>query len=224
MVDVGANIGVYTAALSRLVGASGRVTSFEPIPETFDILRHNVSALRLSNVRIINRAVLESSGSTRMVVPEEEPGEKNFYRAQVVEPSESPRGDDGPPLPSSSDVEMVPVRAVTLDETLEGDAPVTFLKLDVEGSELRCLTGARRLIEHARPAMLVEVGEHADTQGSTARQVCLFLESRGYRPWRCVDGMLRPREPHDQAVNLFFLTRDHEASVLQRQASRHVPV
>jgi ubiquinone/menaquinone biosynthesis C-methylase UbiE len=38
VLDVGANIGQYTLRLSELVGESGRVISFEPVPETFELL------------------------------------------------------------------------------------------------------------------------------------------------------------------------------------------
>src|SRR5258708_27788033 len=36
VVDVGANLGLYTLLLSRLVGESGTVVAFEPDPELFE--------------------------------------------------------------------------------------------------------------------------------------------------------------------------------------------
>ena len=40
--DVGANIGIHTLLLSRLVGQTGQVYAFEPIPALYNRLRENV--------------------------------------------------------------------------------------------------------------------------------------------------------------------------------------
>ena len=50
VLDVGANIGVYTKFCSEFVGPSGRVISLEPVPETYSYLVGNVRALKLENV------------------------------------------------------------------------------------------------------------------------------------------------------------------------------
>src|SRR5262245_52175532 len=52
--DLGANFGLYTQLLSRIVGPSGRVHAVEPVPGTFDVLQSNVRQLRLSNVTVHN--------------------------------------------------------------------------------------------------------------------------------------------------------------------------
>ncbi len=57
VVDIRANVGVWTHYLSRLVGQNGRVWSFEPIPETFALLRLNAERFDLGNVVAIDRAV-----------------------------------------------------------------------------------------------------------------------------------------------------------------------
>ncbi len=43
VVDIGANIGHYTLLFSKLVGPTGRVIAFEPMPETFELLCANVA-------------------------------------------------------------------------------------------------------------------------------------------------------------------------------------
>src|SRR5215471_2881975 len=45
VLDLGANVGYFTAKLSRLVGPGGRVLAFEPIRETFELLSANVARL-----------------------------------------------------------------------------------------------------------------------------------------------------------------------------------
>src|ERR1700722_20403773 len=57
VIDIGANIGIWTHHLSKLVGSTGRVWSFEPIPETFVLLRANVERFKLGNVTAVARAI-----------------------------------------------------------------------------------------------------------------------------------------------------------------------
>ena len=66
VLDIGANIGVYTAALSRLVGSNGTVISFEPIPPTFAILQDTVSRLGFTNSVLVNCALGEQIGRAVM--------------------------------------------------------------------------------------------------------------------------------------------------------------
>jgi FkbM family methyltransferase len=42
VVDVGANIGIYSLHAARIVGGEGRVHSFEPVPKIHQILRDNM--------------------------------------------------------------------------------------------------------------------------------------------------------------------------------------
>jgi FkbM family methyltransferase len=63
VLDVGAYVGTHTLAFAHFVGAEGCVVAFEPLPEIFDVLRENVSANHLSNVRLENVAVADRAGS-----------------------------------------------------------------------------------------------------------------------------------------------------------------
>lgn len=63
VLDVGAYVGTHTLAFAHFVGAEGCVVAFEPMPELFEVLRENVSANHLSNVRLENVAVADRAGS-----------------------------------------------------------------------------------------------------------------------------------------------------------------
>ena len=56
VIDVGANHGLYAFHLSRMVGLSGKVHCFEPIPPNYRVLRHTVESLHLDNVITFNAA------------------------------------------------------------------------------------------------------------------------------------------------------------------------
>jgi len=56
-IDIGANVGVFAAMASRLVGAQGRVIAIEPSPPVLAELRHTLAINDAANVRVIDHAV-----------------------------------------------------------------------------------------------------------------------------------------------------------------------
>lgn len=82
VIDVGANIGLYTKYLSELVGEKGHVCAIKQISLTFDILVFIVRKLRLSNVETLKCAISDEDAAVQMVVPIRPNGRENFYRAK----------------------------------------------------------------------------------------------------------------------------------------------
>lgn len=83
IVDVGANIGVYTKFLSNWVGKTGSVYSIEPIPSTYDVLTFNIKHLHLDNVKPVNCAISESNGHVVMDIPIDDRGLLDHYTASI---------------------------------------------------------------------------------------------------------------------------------------------
>lgn len=82
VLDIGANVGNYTARLSEIVGAAGRVLAFEPVPENFELLTANIARFPLRNVTLLNVAVSDQVGLCGMTMPTLETGLQNRYMAQ----------------------------------------------------------------------------------------------------------------------------------------------
>ena len=61
VIDIGANVGHYTHRLSSLVGASGRVLAFEPVPESFELLSSNLNKLPFQNMTLFNVAAFNKT-------------------------------------------------------------------------------------------------------------------------------------------------------------------
>src|SRR5262245_21320435 len=57
VVDIGANVGLYTLIAASRVGASGQVLAIEPHPESYAYLKKTIEANSLSWVRCANVAV-----------------------------------------------------------------------------------------------------------------------------------------------------------------------
>ena len=63
VVDIGASIGYFTLLMSKLVGASGTVYSFEPTPNQFVYLQHNIKQNGFEDrVKVFNIAANDQQG------------------------------------------------------------------------------------------------------------------------------------------------------------------
>jgi FkbM family methyltransferase len=142
IVDVGANIGVFTAACARAAGAGGRVIALEPSPATFRKLQLTCERLQLANVELLRVAAAEKSGIRSFVVGDD------------TDPLRQHLSDARPSGPA----DVVPVEARTLDDICgERLADVSLVKVDVEGHEAEALAGAPRILANGRAALLVEI-------------------------------------------------------------------
>jgi FkbM family methyltransferase len=199
VIDVGANIGIYTKRLSELVGARGRVYSVEPIPLTFELLASNVKRLGLSNVELFACAISDRNGSVVMEVPRYASGGENFYEARI-------RPGDG----QSGTLRTFRVLCTTLDALVApASVRISFVKCDVEGHELSCIRGAQRVLRESKPALLLEVSSDPDDSRSPAHELFGVLAEEGYQAYWFDGATLRRRSPGDRSVNYFFLREEH---------------
>ncbi|OGW97297.1 MAG: hypothetical protein A2Z81_08655 [Omnitrophica WOR_2 bacterium GWA2_45_18] len=198
MLDIGANIGVYTKFLSDMVGEQGRVTSFEPVPTTFDILSSNIQRLNLKNVRLFNVAVSDQNKMVKMEVPVYKTGGENFYESRIVEQV------------SSDSFRCVEVQSRSLDSLCsEFIQKISFVKCDVEGFEYHCLTGAAQFIRDHSPVWLMEISSDPDDDRTLAHKTFGLLAEAGYEPFLFDGKIFRKRQRGDKTVNYFFLHRNH---------------
>ena len=163
VIDIGANVGHYTKRMSELVGASGRVLSFEPVPATFALLAANAELFRFANVSLFNAAASDRMAVVSMTMPDFDSGLHNFYEAHLTEQPEDRPAD--PPSNNALSVLTLPVDSVCFGQ------PISFIKIDAEGHEAAVLAGMDALIERCKPTLLVETG---------SSEVVERLASRGY--------------------------------------------
>ncbi len=62
VIDIGANMGITTVAIARRIGRGGKLYTFEPVPQYFNILKDNVSSNGLENVKVYELAVTDQVG------------------------------------------------------------------------------------------------------------------------------------------------------------------
>lgn len=135
VVDAGANIGVYSQFLSRTVGPTGLVHSFEPSPENFKRLQ---SAMRrVANVRLCQAGVGERSGNSKLYVSDKLNVDHRTYATE---------GDSRC---------AVPIDMVALDDYFKPGQRVDLIKMDIQGYELHALRGANRVLADNPTAKLL---------------------------------------------------------------------
>ncbi len=151
--DVGANVGFYTLLASELVGDSGRVIAFEPLPRNVELLRDHIHINNLSNVEVIDAAVADRMGSASF--------------------------DDqrNPSMGQLSETGRMEVRTVALDDLVQGGTipPPNFIKIDVEGAEEAVLKGSEGILAAHQPTIFLA------THGDEVKAHCLqYLAHRAY--------------------------------------------
>jgi FkbM family methyltransferase len=140
--DCGANIGYFTLAGARMVGAGGRVDAIEPDPLNRARLEEHLRANGSPpQVRVHGVAASDSAGSVTLYHPTGDA--HNHGEASIV------AGLAG----ESAEAFVVP--AARLDEVIDGVPDV--VKMDVEGAELSAIRGMTRFLRtRTPPALIVE--------------------------------------------------------------------
>jgi FkbM family methyltransferase len=165
-VDVGAHIGSVLAEFCRLA-PHGHHVAFEPTPSKARWL-----VRRFPSVRVVDAAVADAPGVAPFFDDLDRPGFSGLR--QPVDRSTVRRYD---------------VRVVTLDDELADLDRIDFIKIDVEGAELRALRGgAATLVKH-RPAVLFECGPASHLARFDYKRADLFdyFAELGYDVYSMVD-------------------------------------
>ena len=148
--DLGANIGLFTLLAARLVGAKGRVISFEPDGEVAARLRRNIERNRFANVTVIEAGVWSKSGYV------------NFVPAD----SSSPDHGLGRFVGGTNGATGTPKQCLAMDDLIGSTPPPDAIKCDVEGAEVEALRGAEKLLRTHGPWIICEMHSESNEQAS----------------------------------------------------------
>lgn len=167
VVDIGANRGIYTYWLSRLVGEKGKVYAFEPQPEMAAAIRQVAKWFSLKNVVVFQMALSSHKGAVKLG--------RNFP------------GDGGASIESvGAFAEEIVVETMSLDEIVAGEnlGAIDFIKCDAEGHELKVFQGATETLRKCRPLIQVE----ARAEQEETKTLFELFEDFGYIGVMLLDG------------------------------------
>jgi FkbM family methyltransferase len=165
-VDVGANVGYYTALAARQVaGRGGRVIAFEPSPYAFDKLNSMALNNKLEHVTAVHAGLSDEAGQRRLYLGV---GFNNH----------------SPTMVAHENATVTEIVVVSLDDEMErlGIERIDLIKIDVEGHEPKVLAGAKRLLSEGRIRMILcEFNEHwLCKSGSSPSRLADTLREAGF--------------------------------------------
>src|SRR5579863_6820195 len=146
VVDVGANKGEFSIfAAKRLT--QGKVIAFEPVKTNYDLLERNIAGNNFTNIQLVKKGL--GSTAEKMSIfktvdghwPEKHRGlytlfgkksEANYY----------------------GDIDIISLDQYCKQENVQ---QIDIIKIDIEGSELERLRGAREILKKFMPVIIIEV-------------------------------------------------------------------
>lgn len=200
-VDIGANYGAYSLALAKLVGASGRVSAFEPAPQVAALLRQSIEANSFENVEVVEEALAECTGSVFLI------SRGGVELAQIA-------------FDGKGSEEATRIPAISLDDWTKsiGSLPVAFIKIDAEGQEAAIVRGGKRFLLEQSPLVMAEYMNGHERNNEMVGE----FQAAGYAAYRLVPSLnlLVPLaggaspDTEPPPLNLFFCKADRAAAMV----------
>ena len=165
--DVGANLGYYTALAARAVGPNGRVLAVEPDPDSFGYLEQTIAANAVGNVQAFPVAASDAPATLPLYISTDNRGDNRLYAS----------GEDRPQV----EVTARPLDALLRENKID---TVDLIKIDVQGYEPKVISGLREtiaaspnltLLTEFWPQGIDEAGEDANEFLQTLRELGLTL-------------------------------------------------
>lgn len=138
VLDIGANIGIYTLLASIKVGSTGKVYAFEPAKWANYRLRKNIELNYRTNIEVINKAVSDHSGYCDFHICEDD-----AYNSL---------GNN--PMRVVKDIKTIEVISIDEFVSQKGLSHVEIVKIDTEGADYLVLKGAKKLLSSPNPPVV----------------------------------------------------------------------
>jgi FkbM family methyltransferase len=165
VLDIGSNLGQMSILFSDLVGKEGQVYAFDADDYIFEILNKNVQANQCDNIITQFGAVYHTPNLT-LLFPKQD-----FKRFEAY-------GSYGIDLHAHQGRE---VKSITIDE-LNIQKSISFMKVDVQGSDLFAMQGAINTIEKHKMPILFEFEQQFQKEFNTSFQDYVdFVQAIDYK-------------------------------------------
>lgn len=177
-IDVGANIGYLSAIGAGLVGTTGQVHAFEPVPQYFEKLDRLAQTNPEYSI-FANALALGWHSGTSTIYVTHEPGQNTLV----------------PSYKSTKEISCtVEVPVMRLDSYIAAKkiGRIGLIKIDVEGYEFPVLKGLQRYFEtHAdRPPIICEIAPRAySLSGNGLEDLVAYIARSGYAAFDLIDGV-----------------------------------
>ena len=172
VVDVGANIGLHTLNMAKIVGNTGQVFAFEPDPSNFEILEKNVKINNYQNIILEQKAVGDKNGRTTLYQSDHPGMHRIFPQTKQAK--------------GQVQVELTSLDKYFIDSNLADK--INFIKIDVEGLEFSVLKGMKNILKNNKKIKILFEFAPKNTMeaGFTPIELLNYLTSHDFKLY-CID-------------------------------------
>ena len=171
VLDIGANVGLYSLLAERLVGSAGRVWAIEPAEDSYGRLLKNLALNGAGGVTAVKVALSAKNDHFATLLREE--GFLDGERYLLPE---------GAKAIHAADTERVPTLTLDVFCQRQGIGQVDFIKMDIEGGEYEVLQGAGAILT-ANPGLVMlfeHTREGCARAGTTPQAITQLLAEYGF--------------------------------------------
>lgn len=175
LVDIGANLGLYTAISMHHLDAGGRIVAFEPFSSTYEILKKNVAANQTNDracprVDTFNLAATPEPSRMELRLNPENRADNRLYRGTYQGKLE--------------DWDTLSIEGRPVDDVLAdlGIQEVNFVKIDIQGYEQNAISGFQKTLARSQNVILLSEfwPKGLREAGGSAREYLQMLENLGF--------------------------------------------
>ncbi len=170
VLDVGANIGVFTLVAAKKCGKKGKVYSFEPEPNNLSALRDNIRKSLLEKeqqrIEVFPLIISFRRGHSTLYVDSVHAANHSIFQKNIISGNVSHQ-----------------VKTTTLDSFLSNRSrKIDLIKIDVEGAEGMVIDGAKKILQKDKPTILMEFWpEGLRKSGHQPKKFLKTLMKMGYK-------------------------------------------
>tara|TARA_B100000795_G_scaffold239134_1_gene200627 strand:- start:1367 stop:2089 length:723 start_codon:yes stop_codon:yes gene_type:complete len=170
-IDIGANRGIYTYWLAKMVTPGGKVLAFEPQPELCEEIIKICDWRGLQHVKVFNQGVSNKDGTLSLFRDGNGDGSATFEEYRK----------------NNQQTEKLNISVNTLDSFVMNQnlKNISFIKIDVEGHEEMVIKGAIDTLLKYKPYVQIEI---FDAQSRSAQTLINFFTNLGYAGKVLLDG------------------------------------
>lgn len=173
VLDVGSNFGQMAVLFSKMVGENGLVYAFEADDYVFEILKMNLAANDCKNVIPVFGAVYHEAGK-KLFFPKQDFERFGAFGSYGIDPNAT---------------EGRTVESLKIDD-INFEKPISFMKIDVQGSDLFAMQGARETIKKHQMPILFEFEQQFQDEFDTSFQDYVsFVGEQSYKFCKVVQGI-----------------------------------
>ena len=173
VLDLGAHLGQMSILFSKLVGPEGKIYSFDADDYIYEILKKNIAANHCTNIQHFFGAVYNENDKM-LYFPKPDVSKFGAYGSYGLQPN-TDKGRE--------------VKSITIDR-LNIAGPISFMKIDVQGSDLFALEGAVETIKKNKMPIIFEFEQQFQNDFNTTFQDYIdFVNKINYKFIETIDGI-----------------------------------